>query len=221
MSINLLFGHARTAVRWGSGRVMLSTFRRSSHLDTHRELPPNTSFYSHTARQHLCKNTSVPSVRCYTTDSLSSPSEVCSLESSINTGSIFLYHSQEVRCAQGGDGAVVLTDRCVRRLAKINEKYENTDTPKKILRVAVDSGGCSGYSYSFDLVDETEIEEDDRVFRKDGAVLVVDDISMDFLKGATVDYTMELIKRAFVVTANPNVEDGCGCGISFSPKEEL
>eukprot|EP00041_Stephanoeca_diplocostata_P035838 m.1278961 g.1278961 ORF g.1278961 m.1278961 type:complete len:197 (-) comp24766_c1_seq6:4417-5007(-) len=196
MSINLLFGHARTAVRWGSGRVMLSTFRRSSHLDTHRELPPNTSFYSHTARQHLCKNTSVPSVRCYTTDSLSSPSE-------------------------GGDGAVVLTDRCVRRLAKINEKYENTDTPKKILRVAVDSGGCSGYSYSFDLVDETEIEEDDRVFRKDGAVLVVDDISMDFLKGATVDYTMELIKRAFVVTANPNVEDGCGCGISFSPKEEL
>lgn len=42
-----------------------------------------------------------------------------------------------------------------------------------------------------------------------------------FLTRATVDYTMELIKRAFVITANPNVEDGCGCGISFSPKEEL
>lgn len=62
-------------------------------------------------------------------------------------------------------------------------------------------------------------EETDLVYERDGVMLVVDELSYDFVKGATVDYTMELIKRAFVVTANPNAEAGCGCGVSFSPKD--
>jgi iron-sulfur cluster assembly accessory protein len=56
------------------------------------------------------------------------------------------------------------------------------------------------------------------VFESDGATLVIDEISLEMLTGAKVDYTMELIKRSFVIAENPNAEAGCGCGISFSLK---
>ena len=54
-----------------------------------------------------------------------------------------------------------------------------------------------------------------RIFQRSGAMLVVDDISFDFLKGATVDFEEELIRSSFVVVNNPNAEAGCGCGASF------
>ena len=57
-----------------------------------------------------------------------------------------------------------------------------------------------------------------RLFEKDGATVVVDEVSLEMMSGSTVDYTMELIKRSFVVSANPNAEAGCGCGISFNLK---
>ena len=84
-----------------------------------------------------------------------------------------------------------------------------------MLRVRVDSGGCSGFQYTFDL--DTEAEEGDRVFTKEDVKVVVDEVSMQFLKGATVDYTEELIKASFEVTSNPNAESSCGCGNSFVP----
>ncbi|PPR94333.1 hypothetical protein GOBAR_AA26338 [Gossypium barbadense] len=66
----------------------------------------------------------------------------------------------------------------------------------KMLRLSVETGGCSGFQYVFDLDDKTN--PDDRVFVREGVKLVVDDISYDFVKGATIDYVEELIRSAFV-----------------------
>ncbi|KAJ6407896.1 hypothetical protein OIU84_011244, partial [Salix udensis] len=66
-----------------------------------------------------------------------------------------------------------------------------------MLRLGVETGGCSGFQYVFDLDDKTN--PDDRVFETGGVRLVVDNISYDFLKGATVDYVEELIRSAFIV----------------------
>ena len=107
---------------------------------------------------------------------------------------------------------VHITDRCVERIKQLREGQEAEDI-STMLRIRVDSGGCSGFQYSFNL--DSAIEEGDRTFSKDGVQVVVDEVSMEFLKGATVDYTEELIKSSFEVTNNPNADSSCGCGNSF------
>uniref|UniRef100_A0A0D9X786 Core domain-containing protein n=1 Tax=Leersia perrieri TaxID=77586 RepID=A0A0D9X786_9ORYZ len=90
--------------------------------------------------------------------------------------------------------AVHMTDGCIRRLKELHGK--ELPGEGKMLRVSVEAGGCSGFQYSFSLDDKKN--SDDRVFEKDGVKLVVDDVSYDFVKGATVDYEEELIRSAFV-----------------------
>ena len=82
-----------------------------------------------------------------------------------------------------------------------------------ILRLAVDGGGCAGFTYRFGLADEVEAE--DVRSERDGVTLVVDPISLDLLRGSTVDFVESLGGAAFQVT-NPNAASGCGCGTSFS-----
>eukprot|EP00249_Psilotum_nudum_P012318 c23718_g1_i1 orf=322-942(-) len=110
---------------------------------------------------------------------------------------------------------IVITDSCVKRLQQIMKK-EGEDGQRKMLRVSVEGGGCSGFQYSFSLDDG--LKTDDRVFQKGGVKLVVDELSYSFLKGATIDYTEELIRSAFMVTQNPNASGGCSCGSSFMVK---
>ena len=62
------------------------------------------------------------------------------------------------------------------------------------------------------------MEEDDLVFSRDGADVVIDDGSMEFVRGATIDFEQEMIRSAFVVSNNPNSESACGCGSSFALK---
>jgi iron-sulfur cluster assembly accessory protein len=81
-----------------------------------------------------------------------------------------------------------------------------------------DGGGCSGFQYSFSLDSAPGVKPNDRVFERDGARVVVDDVSLTFLKGATVDYVEEMIKSSFAISDNPNAESGCGCGSSFVAK---
>jgi len=83
----------------------------------------------------------------------------------------------------------------------------------KYLRVAVEGGGCSGFQYKFDFADAPN--SDDLVLERDGAKVVIDDMSLEFLEGSEIDYTNELIGSAFKIH-NPNATAGCGCGTSFS-----
>jgi len=81
-----------------------------------------------------------------------------------------------------------------------------------VLRLAVDGGGCAGFSYRFSL---GETEEGDAATTTDGVTLVIDPVSLEFVAGSLVDYVEDLGGASFKVT-NPNAASGCGCGSSFS-----
>jgi len=86
-----------------------------------------------------------------------------------------------------------------------------------VLRLTVNSGGCSGYSYEFRLEPgEIEPKGDDIVIQQEGARLMVDELSMTFLEDCEIDYTEEMIRASFSVVKNKLADSKCGCGSSFS-----
>lgn len=89
---------------------------------------------------------------------------------------------------------------------------EGGDEPLR-LRVSVSGGGCSGFQYGFTLDDQQR--DDDRVFERDGVGVVIDEVSLDLLKGSQIDFVEDLLGSYFVVK-NPNASSTCGCGSSFS-----
>jgi len=103
---------------------------------------------------------------------------------------------------------IVIADSCVKRLKAIGETT---------LRLVVEGGGCSGFQYKFEL-DAAVKEGSDRVFEKEGVRVVVDEGSLEYIKGSLVEFHEELIRSAFRISANPNAEKGCSCGASFSVK---
>jgi len=100
-----------------------------------------------------------------------------------------------------------VTDRAFARLAEIN-----ADGDAKVLRVAVEGGGCSGFQYEITL---GEVAEGDLVLERAGQKVVVDEVSLPFLTNAVIDFSDELIGARFVIE-NPNATSSCGCGTSFS-----
>ena len=104
---------------------------------------------------------------------------------------------------------VTLSDRAARRIAEILK----TEAQPSALRVAVTGGGCSGFQYNFAL-DDAQLDED-TVVEKNGAKVLIDPVSLDFLVGAEIDFTDDLIGQAFKIN-NPNATASCGCGPSFS-----
>ncbi len=81
------------------------------------------------------------------------------------------------------------------------------------LRVAVDGGGCSGFQYRFEFAEAPN--EDDLIIERDGAKILIDEVSQSFLVGSEIDYVNEIIGSAFKIH-NPNAKAACGCGTSFS-----
>ncbi len=105
--------------------------------------------------------------------------------------------------------SVTLSPSAAKRVATIALKQGKP----AMLRLAVDGGGCAGFSYKFALAEA--VEADDAVAETDGVRLVVDPVSLDLLDGSEVDFVEDLGGAAFKVT-NPNAASGCGCGSSFS-----
>ena len=103
---------------------------------------------------------------------------------------------------------ITLTESAAKRVAWIAERQAKP----AILRLAVDGGGCAGFTYKFELAEQAD---DDAVAETDGVKLVVDPISLDLVRGSAVDFVEDLGGAAFRVT-NPNAQSGCGCGSSFS-----
>ena len=104
---------------------------------------------------------------------------------------------------------IQLTEAAARRVAAIAERQGKP----AVLRLSVDGGGCAGFTYRFGLADE--VAADDLAVARDGVTLVVDPMSLDLVRGSTVDFVESLGGAAFQV-ANPNAASGCGCGTSFS-----
>lgn len=105
---------------------------------------------------------------------------------------------------------ITLTDACVKQLKILREQEKSPDL---MLRITVNGGGCQGFEYSFKP--DTEKNDDDQVFEKDGAAVIVDEISLPYLEGSEIDYVDDLIGAHFKIN-NPNASSSCGCGTSFS-----
>jgi len=107
----------------------------------------------------------------------------------------------------------VLLDITENAVEKVRALVEDEGNPDLKLRVFVTGGGCAGFQYGFTF-DELPAE-DDTLVENDGACLVVDPLSFQYLEGSTVDYSEGLEGSRFTVT-NPAATTTCGCGSSFS-----
>jgi iron-sulfur cluster assembly accessory protein len=104
---------------------------------------------------------------------------------------------------------VKLSERAARRIAEIVAAEPTTP----LLRVSVEGGGCSGFQYKFDLVAASEA--DDLVIEREGARVLIDPVSLEYLGGSEIDFVDDLIGQSFKIH-NPNATASCGCGTSFS-----
>ena len=105
---------------------------------------------------------------------------------------------------------VVFTEAASNKVKVLVEEEKN---PNLKLRVSVDGGGCSGFQYAFAF--DEKVNDDDTVIEKNGAKMLIDITSMQYLNGAEVDYLEGLEGARFVIN-NPNADSTCGCGSSFS-----
>lgn len=104
---------------------------------------------------------------------------------------------------------VTVSEAAARRVAAIVADEPN----KSALRISVEGGGCSGFSYKFDLADGPGT--DDVVIERDGATVLVDKVSLMYMGGSVIDFVDDLMGQSFQVR-NPNATASCGCGTSFS-----
>jgi iron-sulfur cluster assembly accessory protein len=126
------------------------------------------------------------------------------------------------------NGGLNITSSCASRIRQLASSRPN---PEQVyLRLYVDAGGCSGFQYKFLLLSEDNNDNDDDeedgtidpeediIFTKDGMRVVVDQTSLELLRGSTIDYVQEMIRSSFAVVGNPQSESACGCGSSFAVK---
>jgi len=105
--------------------------------------------------------------------------------------------------------SMTVSERAARRIGDIL-KGEPSGT---MLRVSVEGGGCSGFQYKFDM-DRTRAA-DDLVISRDGAVILIDPISVNYMAGSEIDFVDDLIGASFKIN-NPKAKASCGCGTSFA-----
>ena len=104
---------------------------------------------------------------------------------------------------------VTVTERAARRIGEILK----SEPAGAMLRVSVQGGGCSGFQYKFDV--ERAKADDDIVVARDGATVLIDSVSLQYLAGSEIDFVDDLIGASFKVN-NPLAKASCGCGTSFT-----
>jgi iron-sulfur cluster assembly accessory protein len=104
---------------------------------------------------------------------------------------------------------VTVSERAAKRIGEILKNEPNGT----MLRVSVEGGGCSGFQYKFDM--ERAKADDDLVIARDGAVVLIDSMSVGYMAGSEIDFVDDLIGASFKVK-NPKATAACGCGTSFS-----
>jgi iron-sulfur cluster assembly accessory protein len=104
---------------------------------------------------------------------------------------------------------ITVTERAARRIGEILRR----EAPGAMLRVSVEGGGCSGFQYKFDM-DHAQ-GADDTVITRDGATVLIDQVSLGYLAGSEIDFVDDLIGASFRIN-NPQATASCGCGTSFS-----
>jgi iron-sulfur cluster assembly accessory protein len=105
--------------------------------------------------------------------------------------------------------SVTISDSAVRRIGEILK----SEAEGAMLRVSVEGGGCSGFQYKFDI--ERAKADDDLVLARDGAVVLIDPVSVNYMAGSQIDFVDDLIGQSFKIN-NPQATASCGCGTSFS-----
>ena len=110
--------------------------------------------------------------------------------------------------ARPAETAVSISASAAKRLNAILKGEEGA-----ALRISVKGGGCSGFSYAFEI--EKNRAEDDYVAIRDGATVLVDPMSLEMIRGGELDFVDDLMGQSFRVK-NPNASASCGCGVSFS-----
>jgi iron-sulfur cluster assembly accessory protein len=113
-----------------------------------------------------------------------------------------------------GDAVVITTDVTLSESAakRIGAILKSEPTGSR-LRVSVEGGGCSGFRYEFGF--EQGVAEDDVLVERNGVEVLIDPVSLDFLRGSEIDFVDELIGSSFQIR-NPNASSSCGCGTSFA-----
>ena len=128
--------------------------------------------------------------------------------------SIFSRYTARLRTSMNDVAAtprtIELTDSAARRIATILQEDEYKGM---MLRVSVSGGGCSGFQYGFTF-DDTK-GDTDLVIEQGGATVLIDEVSLDLLNGAKIDYVEDLIGASFAIK-NPQAKSSCGCGNSFA-----
>lgn len=105
--------------------------------------------------------------------------------------------------------AITITERAAKRIAEIM----TGEPPGSMLRISVEGGGCSGFQYNFNV--DSSRADDDRIFEKDGAGVLVDEMSLQYMDGSVIDFVDDLIGQSFKIE-NPHATASCGCGVSFT-----
>lgn len=100
-------------------------------------------------------------------------------------------HSAAAATTEG----LVISERAAERLRQLSDLSKGAPV---YLRLSVEGGGCSGFSYEFSL-DQSGPKEGDNTFEVHGAVVLCDDVSLELLRGATIDFESSLMRSAFVV----------------------
>jgi iron-sulfur cluster assembly accessory protein len=117
-----------------------------------------------------------------------------------------LWQSSQARLEMNN---VTLTERAARQIGEILR----SEPPGTMLRVSVEGGGCSGFQYRFEI--DHSRAEDDVAITRDGATVLIDQVSYGYLAGSEIDFVDDLIGASFRIN-NPQATASCGCGTSFS-----